>query len=297
MIVHLIDGTYELFRQFFARPSHRTADGQEVAAARAVVGGLLRLLEEGATHLGMATDHVIPSFRNELYEGYKSGEETPPELFEQFSIVEKLAWEGGFCVWPMIEYEADDALATAAARAAEDPDVEKVMICTPDKDLAQCVTSDGRVVQFDLRKGRIFDRSGVIDRFGVPPESIPDYLALVGDTADGFPGLPGWGAKSAAAVLARYGSIENIPTAPGRWDAPVRAAPKLSRSLEEGREEAALYLRLATLVRDVEGVLDDPEGVDALKWRGPRPNFAEICARYDAERLVDRASALTPKNS
>ena len=297
MIVHLIDGTYELFRQFFARPSHRTAAGEEVAAARAVVGGLLRLVEEGATHLGMATDHVIPSFRNELYEGYKSGEGTPPELFEQFSIVEMLAWEAGFCVWPMIDYEADDALATAAARAAADPDVDRVMICTPDKDLAQCVSADGRVVQFDLRKGRIFDRDGVIERFGVPPESIPDYLALVGDSADGFPGLPGWGAKSAAAVLARYGSIENIPKAPGRWDAAVRGAPKLSRNLEAGREEAALYRRLATLIRNVEGVLDGPEGVDALAWRGPRPNFAETCARCDADRLFTRASALVSEDS
>ncbi len=295
MIVHLVDGTYELFRQYFARPSHRTAAGQEVGAARAVVGGLLRLIEEGATHVGMATDHVIESFRNALFDGYKTGEGTPLELATQFPLVEELASAAGFCVWPMIQYEADDALATAAERASADPAVRRVMICTPDKDLAQCVSADGRVVQINLRKRTIFDHEGVIERFGVAPESIPDYLALVGDSADGFPGLPGWGAKSTATVLSRYGCIDNIPSAAGRWEVAVRGAPKLSKTLEEGREQARLFLRLATLVRDVPGVLDSPSGVDELAWRGPRPDYANVFAKYDAERLAKHATRLSQR--
>ena len=297
MKVHLIDGTYELFRQYFARPKHLTSAGEEVAAARAVVGGLLRLIEEGVTHVGMATDHVIESFRNDLYDGYKTGEGTPSELAGQFPIVERLAQAAGFCVWPMTTYEADDALATAAARAAADPAVKQVVIHTPDKDLAQCVSADGRVVQYDGRKQVFINYAGVIERFGVPPESIPDYLALVGDSADGFPGLSGWGAKSSAAVLARYGRIEEIPSASGRWDVAVRSVPKLSKSLEAGREEAILYRRLATLVRDVEGVLDGSDGVEELAWRSPRPDFAEICRQYDAERLVARAAQLSPRQT
>ena len=297
MKVHLIDGTYELFRQYFARPKHLTSAGEEVAAARAVVGGLLRLIEEGATHVGMATDHVIESFRNDLYDGYKTGEGTPPELAGQFPIVERLAQAAGFCVWPMTTYEADDALATAAARAAAEPAVRQVVIHTPDKDLAQCVSTDGRVVQYDGRKQVFINYAGVIERFGVSPESIPDYLALVGDSADGFPGVLGWGAKSSAAVLARYGRIEEIPAAPGRWDVAVRSVPKLSKSLEAGREEAILYRRLATLVSDVEGVLDGPEGVEELAWRRPRPDFAEICHQYEAERLVARAARLSPRQT
>ena len=297
MQVHLIDGTYELFRQFFARPSHRTADGREVAATRAVVNGLLRLITEGATHVGLATDHVIPSFRNEMFAGYKTGEGTDPELLSQFPLLEEVADAAGFMVWPMTEYEADDALATAAARAATDPVVERIMICTPDKDLAQCVSDDGRIVQFDARRGRITDRAGVVERFGVPPESIPDYLALVGDSADGFPGLAGWGAKSTAAVLARYGHIENIPDASGQWDVAVRGAVSLAARLAEGRREAYLYRRLATLVSDVPGVLDSvPPGagsaLESLEWRGPRAGFAALCARIDAERLAARAAAL-----
>ncbi|MDE0652805.1 MAG: flap endonuclease [bacterium] len=296
MQIHLVDGTYELFRQFFARPSHRTAAGQEVAAARAVVSGLLRLVADGATHVGVATDHVIPSFRNEMYPGYKSGEGVDADLLAQFPLLEEVAAAAGFTVWPMTDYEADDALATAAARAATDPAVERILICTPDKDLAQCVSDDGRVVQFDRRHGRISDRAGVVERFGVPPASIPDYLALVGDSADGFPGLPGWGAKSAAALLARYGHIENIPDASGQWDVAVRGAVTLATRLSEGRQEAYLYRRLATLVTDVAGILDSaPPGdgaVDSLAWVGPRPGFAELCGRIDAGRLADQAAAL-----
>ena len=297
MQIHLVDGTYELFRQHFARPSHRTADGVEVAATRAVVAGLLRLVADGATHVGVATDHVIPSFRNEMYPGYKSGEGVDADLLAQFPLLEEVAAAAGFTVWPMTDYEADDALATAAARAATDPAVERILICTPDKDLAQCVTDDGRVVQFDRRRGRISDRAGVVERFGVPPASIPDYLALVGDSADGFPGLPGWGAKSAAAVLARYGRIEDIPEASGQWDVAVRGAVNLAARLAEGRGEAYLYRRLATLVTDVAGVLDStPPGaggaVDTLDWVGPRADFAEVCGRIDAGRLAVQATAL-----
>lgn len=297
MQVHLIDGTYELFRQFFARPSHRTAEGREVAATRAVVAGLLRLVAEGATHVGVATDHVIPSFRNDMYAGYKTGDGTDEDLLAQFGLLEEVAEAAGFCVWAMTDYEADDALATAAARAATDPEVERILICTPDKDLAQCVSDDGRVVQFDRRHGRITDREGVVERFGVAPESIPDYLALVGDSADGFPGLRGWGAKSAAAVLARYGHLEHIPDAPGQWDVAVRGAVNLAARLEAGRSEAYLFRRLATLVSDVPGVLDSRRAgaagaVDSLAWEGPRTGFAELCARIDAERLAAQAAGL-----
>ena len=297
MQVHLIDGTYELFRQFFARPSHRTAAGREVAATRAVVSGLLRMVSDGATHIGVATDHVIPSFRNEMYPGYKSGEGVDPNLLAQFPLLEEVAAAAGFTVWAMTDYEADDAMATAAARAATDPAVDRIMICTPDKDLAQCVSDDGRVVQFDRRHGRITDRAGVVERFGVAPESIPDYLALVGDSADGFPGLAGWGAKSAAAALARYGHIEHIPDASGQWDLAVRGAVALAARLAADRAEAYLYRRLATLVTDVPGILDRrvpgaAGAVDALAWEGPRTGFAELCARIDAEPLAARAAAL-----
>ncbi len=297
MQVHLVDGTYELFRQYFARPSHRTITGQEVAATRAVVSGLLRMVADGATHVGVATDHVIPSFRNDMYPGYKSGEGIDADLLAQFPLLEEVTAAAGFTVWAMTDYEADDALATAAARAATDPAVERILVCTPDKDLAQCVSGDGRVVQFDRRHGRITDWAGVVERFGVPPTSIPDYLALVGDSADGFGGLAGWGAKSAAAVLGRYGRIEDIPDASGQWDVAVRGAVNLAARLAAGREEAYLYRRLATLVTDVSGVLDStPPGgggaVDSLAWVGPRAGFGELCGRIDARRLAEQAAAL-----
>ena len=288
MNVHLIDGTYELFRYFFALPQHVNRDGQEVAATRGVVGSVLSLLEEGATHVGVATDHIIESFRNELWPTYKTGEGVDPALKSQFPILEQALAAAGVTVWPMVEFEADDALAAAAAMAAADPGVDQVIICTPDKDLGQCVTADGRIVQLDRRKGTVFDRAGVIEKFGVPPESIPDYLALVGDSADGFPGLPGWGAKSAAAVLARYGHLEEIPGLGISWDVDMRGAGKLAATLQERLDEALLFRRIATLDADapVSATVED------LRWTGPTERFAELCDWLDAPRLAERADAL-----
>ena len=286
--VHLIDGTYELFRYFFALPRHLNRDGREVAATRGVVGSVLTLLEEGATHVGVATDHVIESFRNELWPTYKTGEGVEEDLKSQFPIVEDALTAAGVTVWPMVEFEADDALAAAATMAAADPRVDQVVICTPDKDLGQCVTEDGRIVQLDRRKGTVYDRAGVTAKFGVPPESIPDYLALVGDSADGFPGLPGWGAKSAAAVLARYGRLEDIPAIDLNWKVDVRGARKLAATLRERFDEALLFRRIATLERNapVSATVED------LRWTGPTAGFAELCDRLDAPRLAERATAL-----
>jgi 5'-3' exonuclease len=285
MIVHLVDGTYELFRHFFGMPSHVTVDGKEVGAVRGVVGTVLQLVEQGATHIGVATDHVIPSFRNDLWPGYKTGEEVDLDLVEQFDLLEEALAEAGFCVWPMVEFEADDALAAAAVVAAGDPRVDQVLVCTPDKDLAQCVTADGRVVQWDRRKDVRYDRAGVIEKFGVPPESIPDYLALVGDSADGFPGVKGWGAKSAAAVLGRWGHVDAIPPDPADWDVAVRGPNKLAAALHDDMEHALLFRRIATLVLDVPTV----DSVDELEWRGPRPGFAAVCDRLESPRMADRA--------
>jgi 5'-3' exonuclease len=286
--VHLIDGTYELFRHFFPLPRHLSRDGQEVAATRGVVGSVLTLLEEGATHVGVATDHVIESFRNELWPTYKTGEGVEEALKSQFPILEEALAAGGVTVWPMVEFEADDALAAAAAMAAADPGVDQVIICTPDKDLGQCVTEDGRVVQLDRRQGIVLDRAGVTEKFGVPPESIPDYLALVGDSADGFPGVPGWGAKTAAAVLARYGRLEEIPGLGISWDVDVRGAGKLAATLQERLDEALLFRRIATLDADapVSATVED------LRWTGPTERFAELCDWLDAPRLAERADAL-----
>jgi 5'-3' exonuclease len=292
VIVHLVDGTYELFRHHHALPSHVTADGREVAATRGVLGSMLALLEDGATHVGVATDHVIESFRNDLWPGYKSGEGVPPELSEQFPLLEEALVAAGFAVWPMVELEADDALAAAAERAAADPRVTQVRICTPDKDLAQCV-SDGRVVQVDRRRGEVRDATGVLARFGVEPASIPDYLALVGDSADGFPGLPGWGAKSASAVLARYRHLESIPARADEWDVPVRGAATLAATLQEQFDRALLFRRLATLDRSAPTFGD----VEELRWRGPRPELVAIAARLDAPRLAERAAALAERRS
>ncbi|MEM7092043.1 MAG: 5'-3' exonuclease H3TH domain-containing protein [Actinomycetota bacterium] len=282
MRVHLVDGTYELFRYHFALPSHVTAQGQEVAATRGVIGSMLSMIDDGVTHLAVATDHVIESWRNDLYDGYKDGSGVPDELFSQFPLVEEGLELAGFTVWPMIEFEADDGLAAGARMAAEDDRVERVFICTPDKDLAQCVTSDGRVVQFDRRKRLLIDEDGVVEKFGVKPESIPDYLALVGDTADGFPGLKGWGAKSTATVLSHYGHLENIPEAPGQWDVTVRGAAKLAATFAENRDDAYLFRRIATV--DTEG----PEvgTVDAMEYQGPQPGFVEFCERIDAPGLL-----------
>lgn len=285
--MHLIDGTYELFRQHFGRPGHTNAAGEEVGATRAVLRGMLSLLEEGATHVGIATDHVVESFRNDLYAGYKTGEGMDPEILAQFWPLEDGLRALGFVTFAMVEYEADDALAAAAAVAAADPRVDKVLICTPDKDLAQCVTP-GRVLQFDRRNQKIFDVADVVEKFGVRPESIPDWLALVGDAADGFPGLAGWGAKSAAAVLARYLHLEQIPHAPGQWDITVRGGAKLARTLIDHFDEALLFRTLATLALDAPTVAN----VDELRWVGPEAALAPIAKRLDAPDLITRSKAL-----
>ena len=287
MIVHLVDGTYELFRHHFALPSHVTDDGLEVAATRGVLSSMIGMLEEGATHVGIATDHVVESFRNQLYDGYKDGSDLDPLLGDQFQLLEDVLAAAGFTVFAMEEYEADDGMGAAAAIAAADPRVERVIICTPDKDLGQCVVDD-RVVQLDRRKGLLIDRQGVIDRFGVPPESIPDYLGLVGDTADGFPGLPGWGAKSAAAVLARYGHIEQIPADVADWDVQVRGAAKLAATLDEQRELALLFRRVATIALDAPTM----RSVDELLWVGPTPEFAALAERIGASRQMARLERL-----
>jgi 5'-3' exonuclease len=287
MKVHLVDGTYELFRHFFGVPSHRNAAGQEVAAVRGVLGSVLQLIEEGATHVGVATDHVIESFRNDLWPGYKTGAGVDPDLWSQAWPLEGALMALGVVVWPMVELEADDALASAAVVAADDPAVEQVVICTPDKDLGQCVRGE-RVVQLDRRKRVVIDEQGVIAKFGVPPASIPDYLALVGDSADGFPGLMGWGAKSAAVVLARWGSLQDVPADAAEWDVAVRGAPKLAATLQTDFAHALLFKDLATLRVD-RALLPATED---LRWRGPTEEFAKVCAVIDAEALATRAERL-----
>ncbi len=257
MIVHLVDGTYELFRHFFAVPSARDAQGREVGAVQGVVRSLRGMIAGGATHVAVATDQVIESFRNQLWPGYKTGEGIHPMLFSQFSLLEEALREAGIMVWPMVEFEADDALAAGAAVLARDERVERVIICTPDKDLAQCVRGT-RVVQMDRRANVTRDETGVIAKFGVMPKSIPDYLALVGDSADGFPGLPGWGAKSTAAVLAKFGHIESIPADCHQWGVKVNGASTLAATLVANREQAFLFRTLATLRTDI-FLFDDVE--------------------------------------
>ena len=288
MQVHLVDGTYELFRHHLGLPAEVAASSR-TAGTRGVLRSVLSLVGEGATHVGVATDTVIESFRNDLWPTYKSSAGIEPALLAQFPLLEDGLRALGVTVWGMVELEADDALAAAAARAAADPEVERVVICTPDKDLAQCV-SGARVVQLDRRAERIRDEDGVRERFGVAPSSIPDYLALVGDSADGFPGLPGWGAKSAGAVLARYGHLEDIPVDAADWDVAVRGAGRLAATLSEGREAAELFRLLATLRADAPGVLED--GVGELRWSGPAEGFRELCAELDAPDLLARAEEL-----
>ncbi len=285
--MHLVDGTYELFRHFFGAPPHRNAAGQEVAAVRGVLGSVLQLLGEGATHVGVATDHVIESFRNDLWPGYKTGEGVDPALWSQAWPLEAALSALGVLVWPMVDLEADDALASGAAVAADDPAVDQVVICTPDKDLGQCVRGT-RVVQLDRRKNVLIDEGGVTHKFGVGPASIPDYLALVGDSADGFPGLPGWGAKSAGAVLARWQHLEHIPVDPAEWDVAVRGAPKLAATLRDSFEDALLFKELATLKVD-RSLL---RSVDDLYWRGPTAAFSDVCAAVDAPAMARRAEAI-----
>jgi 5'-3' exonuclease len=288
MDVYLIDGTYELFRHFFALPSHRTARDEEVAAARGVLGYLLSLLESGVTYIGVATDHVIESFRNDLWAGYKTGAGIEPDLWAQFPILEEGLVAMGIAAWPMTDLEADDGLAAAAAFAVAQPEVERVLICSPDKDLGQMV-QDGRVVQrVDSRNGTIRDEAGVVERFGVPPASIPDYLALVGDSSDGFPGLPGWGAKSAAALLSRYGHLEAIPEEAAAWEVTVRGADKLAATLREERELALLFRDLATLRTHEPAV----SSIEELRWLGPTPGFVDFVARVEQPQLLERAQVL-----
>jgi 5'-3' exonuclease len=288
MRVHLVDGTYELFRQHFGSAARHTDSGP-FAAAAGVVASTLALVEDGATHIGVASDHTIESFRNALWPGYKTSEGMDPAILEQIPVMERALTAAGFTVWPMVDYEADDALGAAAAVAAADPRVEQVLIVTPDKDLGQCVRGE-RVVQFDRRKREIIDADGVREKFGVGPESIADYLGLVGDTADGFPGLPGWGAKSAGLVLARYGHIEDIPSAAGQWDvAGLRGAAKLSATLQAQLADALLFREIATVVTDV-----DVGTVDDWHWTGPTDELAAVAAEIDAPELVGYAARLAP---
>jgi 5'-3' exonuclease len=293
VIVHLVDGTYELFRYFMSPgAAFDRSTPAELRAVRGVVGSILGMLEGGATHLGVATDHVIESFRNALWPGYKTGEGMDPVLYAQFEPLEEALRALGVAVWPMVEFEADDALAAAAASAAADARVEQVVICTPDKDLAQCVRGD-RVVQLDRRRGEQRDEAGVVRKFGVPPASIPDWLALVGDSADGFPGLPGWGATSAATVLARYGHLERIPERAADWDVSVRGAERLALTLADQGARARLFRTLATLRADAPIGTD----VDALRWVGPRPELASWSERLGSPSLQDRAAKLAARES
>lgn len=285
MHVHLIDGTYELFRHFFAVPSSLDASGQEIGAVRGVVASVLSMIEQGATHIGVATDHVVESFRNELYSGYKTSEGVPPELLSQFPILEEALASMGVVVWPMVYYEADDALASAAIKAAKDDSVQQVLICTPDKDLGQCVTGN-RIVQVDRRRNIVRDEAGIVDKFGVKPQSIPDYLAVVGDTADGYPGLPGWGVKAAALTFSQYPHLESIPKDWCEWHPSIKKARTLSESLFNQWNDALLFRTLATLRLDVPVF----ETVEELRWQGPRPNFEEYCVRMKSPELVPRAS-------
>jgi 5'-3' exonuclease len=286
--VHLLDATYELFRAHFApgRPDVRDSAGQPVKATVGLLESTLALLrEDGVTHLACASDHVIRSWRNERWPGYKTEAGVPPELLAQFELAEDALRALGVVTWPMVKYEADDALGTGAARWADRPDVERVVIMTPDKDMAQCVREDGRVVLYDRRKRMFIDADGVVERFGVPPASIPDFLALVGDAADGYPGIPGWGKVSAAAVLTRYPRLEDIPDSVTRWDLRVRGAAALAASLREHRELAYLFRELATLVTDVPLA----EALDDLRWRGvPRVAFTTLAERLDQPRLIER---------
>ena len=287
MNVHLIDGTYELFRHHFGAPPATDREGRPVGAVRGVVASLLGMLERGATHMAVATDHVIESFRNDLWPGYKTGAGIDPDLLAQFHPLEDALRAIGVQVWAMEELEADDGLASGAARAARDRRVERVYICTPDKDLSQCVVGD-RVVQWDRRRDEVRDADGVVAKFGVRPASIPDYLALVGDSADGFPGIPGWGAKSTAAVLGRYGHLEHIPGRVDRWDVEVRGAKRLAATLAANRAAAMLFRDLATL-RDSAALFED---VDELEWRGPDPGFRKLAEVLGVRGLWKRAVRL-----
>ena len=298
MKIYLVDGTYELFRHYHGAPGHVTNAGEEVGATRAVLGSLLGMLEAGTTHMGVATDHVIESWRNQEWPGYKSSAGVPEDLMGQFGLFEEALGSMGLVVWAMTDLEADDALASAAAVLSEDARAEQVLICTPDKDLGQCVRGE-HVVCLDRRKGAVIDEAAVRARFGVGPRSIPDWLALVGDSADGFPGLPGWGAKAATAVLGRYGSLEDIPLDGPAWPVgltPSRAAT-LRAVLAEGRELAGLFKRLATCVVQRDLLPTGAAAADSLTWHGPAPHFGELCERLEAPGLRRRAEELASRRA
>ena len=287
MDVYLVDGTYELFRHFFAVPQGLDTTGREVGAVRGVLHSVAAMIEGGATHIGVATDHVVESFRNDLYPGYKTSEGVPAPLLAQFPVLEEALEAMGVVVWPMVRYEADDALASAAARAARDDRVGQVILCTPDKDLAQCVAGS-RVVQLDRRRGITRDEAGVVAKWGVRPESIPDYLAVVGDSADGYPGLPGWGPKAAALTFSQYPHFEDVPKNWRQWHASIRGAQRLAAVLFEQWDDAILYRTLATLQLDVPVF----ENVDELQWKGPGPEFERYCERLQTPALFARVGGL-----
>jgi 5'-3' exonuclease len=282
--VYLVDGTYELFRHYYAVPSARDHDGFEIGAVRGVLASVLGMIRGGASHIAVATDHVIESFRNDLWPGYKTSAGVEPDLLAQFPLLEEALAAAGVTVWPMVEFEADDALASAALAAARDPRVDRVVICTPDKDLAQCVRGT-HVVQLNRRTRVTLDEAAVVVKFGVPPASIPDYLALVGDAADGYPGLPGWGAKSTAAVLARFRHLESIPPDWRDWHVNATGAASLADTLKRDRDRALLFRTLATLRID----LPLFENVDQLQWSGPTPAFTALGARFDSAATGPRS--------
>ncbi len=284
MKIHLLDGTYELFRSFYGPPPKKSPDGREVGATIGLIRSLLLLINDsGATHIGCAFDHVVESFRNDLYEGYKTGEGIDPDLFSQFPLAEEAVTALGIVTWPMVEFEADDAIATAAVRFKDDPAVDQVVICSPDKDLTQLVSGD-HVVCWDRRREIVYDEPAVVEKYGVSPVSIPDYLALVGDSADGIPGVPAWGAKSSATLLSKFQHIEDIPEDTDQWDMTAGRARRLVENLAAHREEASLYRELTTLRTDV----PLEESLADLEWRGAQESFKEFCAQLGANDIPER---------
>jgi len=290
--VYLVDGTYELFRHYYALPAALDAQGRNVAAVRGVLASVLGMIKGGAAHIAVATDHVIESFRNDLWPGYKTGEGIEPDLLAQFPLLEEVLAAAGVVVWPMIEFEADDALASGAAAASRDKRVKRIIICTPDKDLGQCVQGT-RIVQLNRRTQILLDEAGILQKFGVLPESIPDYLALVGDSADGYPGLKGWGAKSSSAVLAKFVHLETVPADYREWGVNVANAGALARVLSTDREQVLLFRRLATLRTDIPLFND----VDQLRWTGPTPKFESLASQLDAAITDKTGSRPTARSS
>lgn len=292
MKIHLVDGTYELFRSFYGPPPRKSPDGREVGATIGLLRSMLALISEpGATHIACAFDHVIESFRNDLFPGYKTGAGINPDLHAQFSLAEEAVNALGIVVWPMVEFEADDAIATAAVRFKDEPNVDQVVICSPDKDLAQLV-SGKHIVCWDRRRDIIYDEAAVVDKYGVAPASIPDWLALVGDSADGIPGIPAWGAKAASALLSKYQHIERIPADTSQWDISAGRARRLAENLAAHREQANLYRQLATLRTDVLLV----EGVNDLEWHGAHEALRKLCADLGASDLPDRVPRWIPES-